>query len=99
MNFNNPEGLISYFDTLNIIVYLDWDDRDFVDKEDHKDDGWKFCPANIATTHIILKDKNIFKANINSISGLSNLIKGSRIANIMFTKRNKNLYWKYFVLF
>ncbi len=43
MNFNNPEDLIGYFDTLK--VYLDLDDHDFVDQEDHKDDGWKFSSS------------------------------------------------------
>ena len=60
MNFNNPEDLIGYFDTLK--VYLDLDDHDFVDQEDPKDDGWKFCLAKIATTHTILKDKKYFQS-------------------------------------
>ena len=39
INFIDTEDLKGYYDTLNIIVYLDRDDHDFVDQEDHKDDG------------------------------------------------------------
>ena len=47
MNFTDPEDFRGYFDTLNIIVYLDWDDHDFVDQEDHKDDGWNFLSSRL----------------------------------------------------
>ena len=61
MNFTDPEDFRGYFDTLNIIVYLDWDDHDFVDQEDYKDDRWKFCLADIAITHTILKENKYFQ--------------------------------------
>ena len=46
------------------------------------------CLANYATTHTILRDKIYFleltliKANVNTISGTTNLVEGSRRANI-----------------
>ena len=51
--------------------------------------GEDICLANGATTHTILKHKQHFlnirmlKAKVNTISGSTNLIKGSRKANIM----------------
>ena len=54
-----------------------------------------FCLVNSATTHTILKDKKYFKilklckANINTISGSSNLIEGSGRAIIMLPKGTK----------
>ena len=57
--------------------------------------GEDFCLADGAITHTILKDKKYFqqltlsKAKINTISGSSNLIEGSRRANIMLSKRTK----------
>ena len=54
-----------------------------------------FCLADSATTHTILKDKNYFKilklckANVNTISGSSNLIEGSGRAIIMLPKGTK----------
>ena len=47
------------------------------------------CLANYATTHIILQDKRYFldlkltNVNISTISSTTNLIEGSRRANIM----------------
>ena len=49
----------------------------------------EFCLADSATTHMTLKDKKYFqnlilyKANVNTISGSSNLIEGSGRAIIM----------------
>ena len=54
-----------------------------------------FCLANNVTTHTILKDKKYFqslklcKANVNTISGSSNLIESSRRAIIMLPKGTK----------
>ena len=51
-----------------------------------------FCLADNATTHTILKDKKYFKilklckANVNTISGSSNLIEGSGRAIIILPK-------------
>jgi hypothetical protein len=50
------------------------------------------CLAGSCTTHIILRDKKYFqylilnKASVNTISSLSNLIKGSERANIILPK-------------
>jgi hypothetical protein len=50
------------------------------------------CLADSCTTHTILKDKKYFKylilnkASVNTISGSSNLIEGSGIANIILPK-------------
>ncbi|KAL4599649.1 hypothetical protein ACB092_11G141300 [Castanea dentata] len=47
------------------------------------------CLVDSATTHTILKDKKyfqnltLFKAKVNTISGSSNMVEGSRRANIM----------------
>ena len=47
------------------------------------------CLAGSATTHTILRDKIYFtsltleEANVNTISGIANLIEGSRIVNII----------------
>jgi hypothetical protein len=57
--------------------------------------GEDFCLADNATTHTILKDKKYFqqlslsKDYVNTISGSSNLIKGSGRANIMLPKGTK----------
>ena len=57
--------------------------------------GEDFCLADGTITHTILKDKKYFqqltlsKAKINTISSSSNLIEGSRRANIMLSKRTK----------
>ena len=54
-----------------------------------------FCLADSVTTHTILKDKKYFqilklcKANVNTISGSSNLIEGSERAIIMLPKGTK----------
>ena len=54
-----------------------------------------FCLANSATTHTILKDKRHFqslilcKSNVNTISGSSNLIEGSKRAIIMLPRDTK----------
>ena len=51
-----------------------------------------FCLVDSATSHTILKDKKYFqnlklcKANVNTISGSSNLIESSRRAIIMLPK-------------
>ena len=47
------------------------------------------CFADCATTHTILRDKRYFleltliKTNVSTISGTTNLVEGSKIANIM----------------
>ena len=54
-----------------------------------------FCLADSATTHTILKDKKHFqslilcKSNVNTISGSSNLIEGSKRAIIMLPRDTK----------
>jgi hypothetical protein len=57
--------------------------------------GEDLCLADSCTTHTTLRDKKYFqylilnKASINTISGLSNLIKGSGRANIILPKGTK----------
>jgi hypothetical protein len=57
--------------------------------------GEDLCPADSCTTHTILKDNKYFqylilnKASVNEISGSSNLIEGSRRANIILPKGTK----------
>ena len=57
--------------------------------------GEDFCLADCATTHTIFKEKKYFrqlylsKTYVNTISGSSNLIEGSRRANIMLPKGTK----------
>jgi len=52
--------------------------------------GEDTCLADSAPTHTILRNKIYFtslileEANVNAISGTTNLIKGSERANIMF---------------
>jgi len=57
--------------------------------------GEDLCLADSCTTHTILRDKKYFqylilnKASVNTISGSSNLIEGSGIANIILPKGTK----------
>ena len=57
-----------------------------------KDNGEELCMADSVTTHTILRDKKNFssltliEANVNTIIGITNLIKGSRRANIIFSE-------------
>jgi hypothetical protein len=57
--------------------------------------GENLCLVDSCTTHTILRDKKYFqnlilnKANVNTISGLSNLIESSGRANIILPKGTK----------
>ena len=68
---------------------------DFTNEFNSKTIGEDLCLADNATTHTILKHKKysqnltLIKAKFNTIFGLSNIIEGSRRANIMLLNGTK----------